>query len=146
MATYSVVWNPGKQVQCLAFSEEVCLTGAFSHSSGKYPIWRDLFAKSVNTGRWESMHSFKSHVGIGPLLHCLFGDCLISILTSSSVRRRKERNISSSFTDTLGIVIGSGSWLSNFVLIFLIFIVKKSLNASATSFKESESGYCSWLL
>ena len=94
------------------------LTRAFIHSSGKCPIWRDLFTKSVNTGSRGSRHSFKGHVGIGSLLHCLFGDCLISFLTSSSVRGWKERNMSSSFTGTLGIMIGSGSWLSNFVLIF----------------------------
>ena len=142
MASYSLVWNLGKQVQGLAFSGEVWLEHFF-HSSGKYPIWRDLFTKSVNTGSRKSRHYFKSHVGIGSLLHCLFGDCLISFLTSSSARGWKERNISSSFTGTLGIVIGSGSWLSNFVLIFWIFITKKSPNASARSFNESESGYCS---
>ena len=121
------------------------LTRAFFHSSGKYPIWRDLFAKSVYTGSRESRH-FKSHVGIGSLLHCLFGDCLISFLTSSSVRGWEESNMSSSFTGTLGIVIGSGSWLSNFVLIFLIFIIKKSPNASARSFNERVwkfEGFCS---
>ena len=119
------------------------LTRAFFHFSGKYPIWRDLFTKSVNTGSRESRHSFKSHVEIGSLLHCLFVDCLISFLTSSSVRGWKERNISSSFTGSLGIMIGSGSWLSNFVLIFWIFLTKKSPNASARSFNESKSGYCS---
>ena len=55
------------------------------------------------------MHSFKSHVGIGSRQHCLFGDCLIGFLTSSSARSCKESNISS-FTGTLGSVMGSGSW------------------------------------
>ena len=68
---------------------------------------------------------------------------LISFLTSSSVRGWKESNMSSSFTGTLGIVIGSGSWLSSFVLIFWIFLIKKSPNACARSFNESKSGYCS---
>ena len=71
------------------------------------------------------MHSFKSHVGIGSRQHCLFGDCLIGFLTSSSGRSCKESNISS-FTGTLGSVMGSGSWLSYFVLIFRILITKKS--------------------
>ena len=118
-------------------------TRAFFHSSWKYPIWRDLFTKSVITGSRESRQCFKSHVGIGWLLHCLFGDCLISFLTSSSVVGWKERNISSSFPGTLGIVIGSRSWLSHFVPIFWIFIIKKSPNASARSFQESISEYCS---
>ena len=142
MASYSLVWNLGKQAQGLAFFRRG-LNRAFFHSSGKYPIWRDLFTKSVNMGSRESRHSFKSHDGIGSLLHSLFGDCLISFLTSSSVRGWKERNISFSFTGILGILIGSGSWLSNFVLIFWIFIIKKSPNASARSFNESELGYCS---
>ena len=54
-----------------------------------------------------------------------------------------ERNISSSFIGTLGIVIGSGSWLSNFVLIFCIFIIKKSPNVCVRFLNGSESGYCS---
>ena len=55
----------------------------------------------------------------------------------------QERNISSSFASTLGIVMGSESWLSNFVLIFWIFITKKLPNESAKSFNEWGSGYCS---
>ena len=97
---------------------------------------------SVNMGVGESRHSFKCHVGTGSLLHCLFGSCLISFLTSSYDRGSKERNISSSFNGTLGIAIDSGSWFSN-LLIFLIFIIKKSPNMSARSFNESESGHCS---
>ena len=74
------------------------LSRAFFHSPGKYPIWRDLFTKSVNIGPRESRHIFKSHVGIGSLLHCLFGDCLICFLTSFCDKGWKERNISSYFT------------------------------------------------
>ena len=141
MANYSLVWNLGKQVQVLPFSEEVWLEHV-STLQGSIQFERDLFPKSVSTGSRKSRHSFKSHDGIGSLLHCLFGDFLINFLTLSSVRGRKERDISS-FIGTIGIVIGSGSWLSNFVLIFWIFIIKKSPNASARSFNDSESGYCS---
>ena len=56
---------------------------------------------------------------------------------------KKEHIFSYSFTGTRGIVTGSGSWQSNFVLIFWIFIIKKSPNASARSFNESKSGYWS---
>ena len=38
----------------------------------------------------------------------------------------KERNISSYFTGTPGFMIRSGSWLSHFVLIIWMFIIKKS--------------------
>ena len=91
----------------------------------------DLFT----TGSWESRHSFKSHVGIGSLLNCLFDDGFISFLTSSSVRGWKERNISSSSTGTLGIVIGLGSWLSNFCLFFLIFIINKLPKIACQTFE-----------
>ena len=60
--------------------------------------------------------------------HCciVLGDSLISFLTSSSERGWKERNISSYFTGTPGFMIRSGSWLSHFVLIIWMFIIKKS--------------------
>ena len=141
MASYSLVWNLGKQVQGPAFCR-ICFTRAFPTLQGSIQFETICWLKVLNLGRRESRHSFKSHVGIASLLHYLFGNFCISFLTSSSVRGRKERNISSSFTGTLGIVIGSLSWLSKFFLIFWNFNIKKSPNASARSFNESESGYC----
>ena len=142
MASYSLVWNLGKQVQGLAFSREVWLEH-FSTLQGNIQFEGICLLKVLVREAENRGIPSRAMLELGSLLHCLFGDCLISFLTSSSVRGWKERNISSSFTGTLGIVIGSGSWLSNFVLIFWIFIIKKSPNASARSFNESKSGYCS---
>ena len=113
------------------------LTRVLFQSSGKYPIWRDLLTKSVNMGRRDSRHYFKSHVE--SLLHCLFGECLISFWTSSSDRGWKKRNISSYFIGTLEIVMKFGIMSIQFCSNFLNFYYKKSSNASARSFNQSQS-------
>ena len=64
----------------------------WASKNGEFPDFRlsethpRLSIKSLSTGSNESMHPLRSHVGIGSLSHCLFGACLINILTSSWVR------------------------------------------------------------
>ena len=101
---------------------EPIMVSLLRHICVTLPQWVNwLVTKSVDVGRRESRHSLKSHDGIGSLLPCLFGECFISFLISSSDRGWKESTISS-FTDILGIVMGSAFWLSMFVLIFWILI------------------------
>ena len=93
-------------------------------------------------GRRESRHSSKTQVGIGSMLHCLFDDCLISFLQSSPDRGWKERPEHNFFFHCHPC---NRDWLRDpdGPILFWIFIIKKSRNASARSFNESESGYCS---
>ena len=73
------------------------LVRALFHPSGKYTIWRGSFI--VDMGRRESRHFCQSHVGIWPLLCCLFGYCLRRFLITSSDKGWKEKNISLVFME-----------------------------------------------
>ena len=141
MASYSLVWNLGKQVQGLAFSEKV---------------WLEHFATLQGSIQFEGICLLKvlireeDYRGIPSRTMLELGHCstVYLVIVWSVSRHHPPPGVGKKGTYLLLSLapleswLVPGSWLSSFVPISWIFIMKKSPNVSARSFNES--GYCSW--
>ena len=142
MASYSLVWNLGKQVQGLAFSGEVWLEH-FSTLQGSIQFEGICLLKVLIREAENQGIPSRAMLELG---HC----CTVYLVIVWSVSwHHPLSGVGKKATCLLLSLAPLESWFVQdpdcpiLFWFFWIFIIKKSPNASARSFNESESGYCS---